>query len=607
MSEIPNQTKIKTFVGRCSGYLGILFWIAHPVLGEEVHARLHHGTHANGHLRGQTAEELRFVVQGKARTLRDFEQIEFPRSSPALKNATPARVFHLVGGETITAELERFADDQMTLLWRGHHISVPKNAVLAIDQLQREVPLLFDDFDAPQLPISWKAIGDVVPARLEERRAIKFLGKSSLTHSLEQPLSESRLSAAFFDPNPGSSSNTMGLELHFGDDTTTSTLTIQLASQDEYYGITHPPSLRMSKQPFRRAPGWRCVTVLFDETRFQVLIDSHLLASGRPPLVPLQSFRVFSDPPENLMGKSLKEFWIDSVQLSKGVPDQDLLELFSLDRQCQVLLQSGEWLFGNLLTMSGKQLRVDGAFGELDLPWSQVRRVVFAEDQNKEPSALEGQASPMGWQAGVTFQRFTDHPYQPADRLTATILAANDSSLTLAHPWLGTCEIPQEQVDFIRPKFYGQLHILSPESRHLGNQIKLDFLHKEPPGNQWQGEFLLETIPLEAVFCISAVELEPAGQGTPPGSRHLPELRNGGLGTEILLNGTSLGRLNDRISRKSNRESPQEIRIKVPANRLKAGKNNWAIRQSSLRNNPIEFDDCELGPIVLEIEKTMPD
>jgi hypothetical protein len=139
----------------------------------------------------------------------------------------------------------------------------------------------------------------------------------------------------------------------------------------------------------------------------------------------------------------------------------------------------------------------------------------------------------------------------------------------------------------------------------LGNQTQPTFLHKDPHGTTWQGEFPLDSVPLgAATLRIKAAELEPSGQETPLGSRHLPELRNGGLGTEFLLNGTSLGRLNDLISRKAHRDAPAEIRVPIPAGLLKAGRNTWAIRQSPLPSRPQEFDDCELGPIVLDIEQT---
>jgi hypothetical protein len=99
-------------------------------------------------------------------------------------------------------------------------------------------------------------------------------------------------------------------------------------------------------------------------------------------------------------------------------------------------------------------------------------------------------------------------------------------------------------------------------------------------------------------------ELEPAGSETPPGSRYLSELRSGFLGTEVFLNGQALGRLNDHISQRSPVQAPRFLRLPIPAKLLKAGKNTWRIEQTSMRTNAAEFDDCEIGPIVLAIEET---
>jgi hypothetical protein len=137
--------------------------------------------------------------------------------------------------------------------------------------------------------------------------------------------------------------------------------------------------------------------------------------------------------------------------------------------------------------------------------------------------------------------------------------------------------------------------------------VKSQFLHKQPNGSAWQGSFRLESASVAKAFIhLEVAELEPAGKDTLPGSPHLAELRNGGLGTEVILNGTSLGRLNDRISRKALRESPQKIRLEIPAELLRKGENTWAIKQTPLRKNPQEFDDCEIGPVVLDIEQTLP-
>jgi hypothetical protein len=178
-------------------------------------------------------------------------------------------------------------------------------------------------------------------------------------------------------------------------------------------------------------------------------------------------------------------------------------------------------------------------------------------------------------------------------------------SITLHHPLLGTITVPWGEVDFIEPRFFGRAKVLSPDVRHLGNQVQPGFPHEQPLGTAWDGEFLLKNAPAGSAFLrFRAAELEPAGRMTPPGSRYLSELRSGLLGTEVFLNGQSLGRLNDGISRRTPVDSPQSIRLPIPRHLLASGQNWWRIEQTSLGKTHKEFDDCEIGPIVLELEET---
>lgn len=599
------RRKIKNLAWGAALCLGALLGVLHPLISEETRARFADGRSANGTLDGTTPSELRFVAGGDETSLTGIRRIEFPARSPVLGAFMPARVFQLRGGERITAEWRRLTEDEITLLWRGNEITLPRHAVLAINQLPTELQELFEDFSALELSSAWKASGRVMLSAFENRNALRLKGKAALSHSLKQPLSAGRVSLAFVDPSPKRENANVGLELNFGDEKTSSTLTIHLAATDEFYGTSHSPSLRLTRQPLRRSSGRHHVTVLFDETRFQVLIDSHLLASGRPLGVPLTSFRLVSEPVEGASVNPAREFWLLGAMFTQFLADQGSQNQFSQGKQAQVLTERGETLYGDSIAVDAKEVRLQGAFGEVALPWGQVRRVVFAEAKRGEPLHPDPKSTPVGWQAAITFQRFVDHPHHVADRLSGTLLAADADSVTLAHSWLGTHEIPREHLDVIAPKFYGSSLIMSADATHLGNQIKTGFLHQIPEGAELNGEFHSENVPLGAAFVrIAAAELEPARKDTPPGSRFLAELRNGGLGTEFILNGTSLGRLNDMISRKANRESPRELRLAVPADLLRSGRNTWAIRQTAMRNHPQEFDDCELGPIVLEIEQT---
>ncbi len=574
---------------KCSWILllvGMLFGTLDPLCAEELSARYQDGTVLRGRLEGGSGEALMFLSGGQSRSLKGIESIDGPPGSPVLKNDRPARIFHLRGGGRISGEWIRLAEEEVTLKFRGNQFTLPKKTLLTIDSLPGEWPVFYDGFDSQELSPAWTKTGDIRTGRLQNRSVVQIASDGSLAFDLETPRDGVRWSAAFYDPAPADLS--AGLELDFGEHRLT------IAASETSYAVRHSQGLRLTTQRVRRTPGWRRLTVLSDGTRFQVLLDSRLLASGRPLNIPLQSFRLFVEEKENA-----QPVWFDDVLVSELRPSADEPPALSFEDQDQVLLRSGDVLFGEVQAIGANSVRLKGSFGKATLPWHRVRRIVFAET---DPSPAFKKPSPLGWSAEVRFQRYADHPSQPGDRLSAMLLSADEDSLTMFHPWLGTIAVPWEEIDRIEPRFLGRSLILSPDVRHLGDQTQASFRSKRPIGSAWRGAFSLDDVPGRAFLRIEAAELEPAGPETPPGSRYLSELRRGFLGTEVFLNGQSLGRLNDRISKKSPASSPESLRLEVPQNVLKPGKNTWRIEQRPLSKEGNEFDDCELGPVVLEME-----
>ncbi|MCA9070590.1 MAG: hypothetical protein KDA84_16785, partial [Planctomycetaceae bacterium] len=266
-------------------------------------------------------------------------------------------------------------------------------------------------------------------------------------------------------------------------------------------------------------------------------------------------------------------------------------------------LENGDVILGELTAVGSRQIQLrSSAFDELKLPWRNVRRIVFGEtDFPAHPIAPE--LPRVGWQANIQFHRLVDHPTQPGDELTAAITGVQEGELTIENDLLGKIHIPIGDINWIEPLFLGSRWTLANEKAHLGNQVQPKFRHHAPLGSSWHGEFYLNHIPEGSAFIrVQVAELEPAGKGTPLGSRYLSELRNGFLGTSLVLNGESLGRLNDHISQKKTLEGHQTVRLRVPSRLLKKGKNTWRVEQTSRRDNPQEYDDCQIGPILLEIE-----
>lgn len=584
--------------------LSLLLSIPTNGTAQEYRARLHDGTIKSGQLRGGSARTMAFVTQQKTVGLDAIQRLRFPSSSSIPIVSRPDRVFHLRGGGKVTGKLSKLTDETITLILRQIPVTFPHRMVLAIDQIVGERQLLYEDFNADRLTAQWKSKGQLKPTQLGTRTALLIAPGESCQLQLPSPIRAGQCQVAFFNPGSNRETPFSGWELQFGSGKARQSLTVRLSSSDGVFTISHSPHWRLTTQRVRQTSGWNSATIHFDENRIQVLIGSQLLAYGPPPPGALRSMRLFSEAATTDSAAEGKPslVWFDDLQITERIANDERPDSFVLDSQSQFVLESGDVIFGELIEVDSHRIQLKGPFGEVTLPWRKVRRVVLAE-QEFPAHPVTTETPPTGWQAKIKFQRNVNHPAQPGDELLATILSIQDGQITLIHPLLGTWSLPVAHVGWIEPDFLGTRLVLASDTAHLGNQVRPKFRHKEPLGSSWHGEFELESAPEGAAFVrVHVSDLEPAGKGTPPGSRYLSELRNGFLGTSVVLNGESLGRLNDYISQPKTLRGRQAVRLRVPSRLLRKGKNTWRIEQTSRRDDPQEFDDCEIGPVWLEIE-----
>ncbi len=546
------------------------------------------------------------MTQSRAFELGKLAKIKFPMGSPMMQNNSPARVFHLRAGGQISGELIQLTQQEITLKVRGHTRTLPIGAIQSIAPLTGEQQILFEDFENQTLSPRWRTSKKPVYSHHENQTLFHIPPGESASYRFHNPLMKWRLSAGYFDPKSDGQQAQNGIELQFAGENETRTLTISLASKTDESQISPPAEFRLIAQPLKRASGENRVTVLCDGTRFQVFLGSQLWGYGQPPKIPLFAIRLFSEPlgESESSPKSESGFGWDDLQFCDRVDPKTVRPTHRGENQSQAVLRSGDVIFGRIETINSQIITVKGEFGEVVLPWTRVGLLQMANQPTPTQTDAESNRLLSGWQVDVKFQRYVDHPQHPADWMSATLLAIEKMAITLEHPWLGVFTIPKEEVDWMKPRFYGGSKVLTAETVHLGNRVEATFQSPQPMGTTWQGEFLLKEVPHGTAFLsIGASELEPAGKRTPLGSRFLLELRNGFLGTEVFLNNQSLGRLNDQIHLRTRKESEQSLRLAIPAELLKPGKNTWRIQQTSRENHSNEFDECQVGPILLEIEQ----
>ncbi|MCA9115413.1 MAG: hypothetical protein KDA79_10020 [Planctomycetaceae bacterium] len=395
-------------------------------------------------------------------------------------------------------------------------------------------------------------------------------------------------------------------------------------------------------QPLRPRAGPARLTFLLTTRKVIVLLDDLLLAQLKPaagPQTSLAGITLIREPPAASRPASGPAPAPESPEPDTPAPTADsaapAVSHLTVQRLLQedpparlswsgtsgVVLGRGTELYGELTFLAetpahqpghgeaevehapARFLQLKNASGSVRLGWSQLHSIHWPPDGQKPVAQLPV----TGVYSQVVFQPFADLPGTTPDQISAALMGLIERKgrtlVRLHHPLLGRFAVPLRQVREIRPRFSGTAHLLAAGPYHLGESQQPDFLQPEPYGIRLTGGFRLNQQPAGPVFLrIVQTGVEAAGPAAPPGSPFLSELRRGGLVTEVLLNNQLLGTLNAQLRFRSRPGEPRDVRIPVPADVLQTGLNRWQIRQQPDSRNRRSYDDCEIGPVFLELE-----
>jgi hypothetical protein len=366
-------------------------------------------------------------------------------------------------------------------------------------------------------------------------------------------------------------------------------LRAEVGSASQVYELSAPLGPRFSHQRLRRTAGWHDLRVRFDALDTMILIDDAVLAAGPAMKGVLKSMRVF--PQKESASAELR---IDDVRITRYVANQHSGR--PSRTQDVLLLTTGDEIYGTIAEVDATQVRMQGQFGVVSVPWSELRGLLCRETNPIFPPVS-------GAAARIQIRDPSVARNAPPELLTAAIEAATPAGITLSHPLLGRQTWPWERISQIEPMFEGQYRLLFPGLRHLGDELRPRFRRPQHDGQLLEVTFPLEELPTTPVFVgLFIAQLEPAGPKTPPNRPFFAELRAGHLGTYLSINGHPLGALNERINFRSDVDKPDRLRIPVPLEALQVGANKIEIRQRPSSNDATDFDDCEVSHIALEIE-----
>ena len=270
----------------------------------------------------------------------------------------------------------------------------------------------------------------------------------------------------------------------------------------------------------------------------------------------------------------------------------------------RVILNSGDQIYGSIDEVAAAvRLRVSGKGGRrLSVDPKDVSAVSFGRPKTATPwKPVVGEFARIDLVPDVSCSfGGIEEPFW----IRTSIQKANHEGLIVQHSLLGKIAIRWEMIRRITPLFAGSYQLLDPGPRHLGNGFRESFNRVEPDGTEMSLSFALddEQITMPTFLSADIAELIPAGADTLQATPFLNEVRNGFLATQVLLNGELVGTLNQLIKVRPLATDPERVRMLLPATLLKVGENLIHIKQTSAKDDPASFDDCELRAIAVEIE-----
>ncbi|TWU12226.1 hypothetical protein CA54_10490 [Symmachiella macrocystis] len=566
------------------------------VLAAEQSARLKNGAVIRGELRGKTPDTLFFssATDAPPVPLSHIQSISNQRPISTVTARGALRRITLVSGESFSGEIVQWSAASVGIRLAGDDqvCTIPTETVAAIFQPQGTVNLLYEDFEKE--PLQWPPTEN--PQRDPQlSRSGKFSllissAAAPLLYKLPTPLSAGQIELSFHDYSSRDAGSNWIVEFRFETQLGERVLRAEIGPSQETYALKAPLGPRFSHQQLRRTAGWHDLRVQFDSLDTMVLIDSAVLASGPAMKGVLKSMRIL--PHKKAAANA--QLRIDDLRITRFVASQ-LTELRA-KTQDVLIMATGDEIFGTIVQVDATQVRIQGKFGAVDIPWSELRGLLRRESEPTFP-AVSGAA------VRIQIREASAIPHAPSEFLTVALESATADGVTWTHPLLGRQTWPWKRIQKIEPMFVGKYQLLFPGIRHLGDELRPQFRRPHPSSDPLSVTFALDELPASPVFVsLNVAQLEPAGPQTPPGRPFLDELRAGHLGTYLSINGHPQVSLNERIDFRTDVDKPDRLRVPIPVEALQVGKNVIEIRQRPSTRDATDFDDCEVSHIALEIE-----
>ncbi len=479
----------------------------------------------------------------------------------------------------------------------GRAVVVARSGAAALTQRPGEALVIQDGFEALDAE-RWSNVGEpevVAEPHLAGSRSLALpAGGSAVTCRLADPVASGRLEVAFHDPGRTVAGQQWFVDLLFRGGTGPETVRVILDLGEDSLAVQSTGGPALAVQRLARKPGWHRLGVRFGPV-IELAVDGDELAHGRGSDGSLIEIRLANAsagaaaPPQGLLVA------FDDLRLVRMAEPIGGLEV--APRLDDVRLVDGDQLFGRIkgADADSATLAIDGR--DVALPWTEVASLQFRRSPD-QARPIEGLLVRVEWSPGP------GKDARDADQVEGALMALTESSLALATPYSGDLLIPRDRLRRIKVVGKGRRIVIDPTAHHLGNNASKEPPRLDPPlpeGGSLERQFTLDRVPEGAASLVLDVVQVISETNNP---RFSELVRKGELRSNLKVNGRAVDNLNRHVTTRN--ESPERIRLPIPAGLLKLGVNTLRIDQVEMADEPGELDDLGILCIAVEFEAPSP-
>jgi hypothetical protein len=557
------------------------------------------GRQLRGALAGDESKGFRFIpaASGTAVPLENLRRVNFQTSGPSPSSASPPFLFELGFGGRISGRLGSSSDD--SIRWEdgtdGRVVRLLRAGVRAIDQRPGEAQVLQEGFETID-EARWSQVGlpeTVSELKTEQARSLRLpAGGAAVTHRLVEPLGSGRLELAFHDSGARAAGQRWFVDLAFRGSSGLEPVQAVLGWDEDTYAVLSRSGPALAVQRLTRKPGWHRLTLQFGPQRTDLSIDGDELAHGDGPGGPLVEVRFATEsvgasvPPADLA------VHLDDLRLARFAEPSTKQEVDP--SQDEARLTTGDQLFGKIVSLDSQRITIEVAGKPTNLRWAQVAGVRFRR-QIAQAQPLAGLWIAVDWRAAA------GHDSRDVDHLEGVLRKITDAFVTVDAPFVGPFDIPRDRLIGLTVLGRGKRIVIDANAHHLGNRRDDELDPPQPEGGVLEIPFDLADVPKEpAAFALEVVQVI----GESGNLDYSERVKKGELRTRALLNGRPFDDLNRHITTRN--ETPQRIRLPIPAGILRPGRNVLRLEQSGTKDDPLKLDNMGVLGVDLEFNAAAP-